>query len=290
MIRQVNMKKTIFAFTLVIFICSIGALHAESPQYGGKVIIENKTIAPGQSFILRVLLDNNDFNLTGVNIPLRISSSKITCSYIGFGGSIKNSEMSSYYQIDGQNIDIAYIPAAINPLATISSDSGIIATLYLTVAAGAPDENVTISPVNELTPVSFAGQTMYKSRRLQLTDATGQYVLAPQFEGGNVNIRLHSGVDDDDRNMVPTEFALHQNYPNPFNPSTHIAFDLPARSFVSLEIYDLLGRRVATLVDGVMEPGRHELDWDASGYPSGLYLYRLKTEAATQTKKMILMK
>lgn len=284
------MKKAILAFTLGIFICSIAAARAESPYYSGKIIIENKTVAPGQSFILRVLLDNSDFDLTGLKIPLRISSSKITCSYVGFGGSIKNPEMSSYYKIDGRSIDIAYIPAVIDPLAVISTDSGMIATLYLTVAAGAPDENVTIAPVNELTPVSFGGHTIYKSKRLETTDATGQYILTPQFEGGNVNIRLSSGVDDEGGDMVPMEFALHQNYPNPFNPTTHIAFDLPARSFVSLDVYDLLGRRVATLAEGIMESGRHELDWDASGHPSGMYLYRLKTDGATQTKKMILMK
>lgn len=284
------MKKAIFVFTLGIIICSIAPAWAESPSYGGKIIIESKTVSPGQSFILRVWLDDNNYGITGLKIPLRISSPKITCSYIGFGGSIKNAEMSSNYRIDGQNIDIAYIPAVISPLAAISTDSGLIATLYLTVAAGALDENVTIAPVNELTPVSFAGQTMYKTRRAEFTDATGLYILGPQSEGGSVKIRLSSGVDDEDHDMVPTEFALHQNYPNPFNPSTHIAFDLPARSFVSLEIYDLLGRRVATLADGVMEPGRHELNWDASGYASGMYLYRLKTETAVQTRKMVLMK
>ena len=283
------MKKALLLFTLGIFLCSITPVLAEAPYYGGKITVENKTVEPGQSFVIKIRLENNSFNLTGIKIPLRISSPSLTCSYVGFGGSIKNAEMTSYYRIDGRDIEIAYIPAVIDPLATISVDSGIIATLYMTAAAGAPDENVTISPISEITPVSFAGQTLYKATRPEFMDGTGLYTLSPQFEGGNIDIRLASGVDDGP-DMIPTDFALHQNYPNPFNPSTHISFDLPSRSFVSLDIFDLLGRRVATLADGVLESGRHELEWNASNYPSGMYLYRLKTEAGVLTKKMVLMK
>ncbi|NOY06990.1 MAG: T9SS type A sorting domain-containing protein [Chlorobi bacterium] len=75
----------------------------------------------------------------------------------------------------------------------------------------------------------------------------------------------------------PVEYAfeLNQNYPNPFNPSTNIAFTLPEASQVSLKVIDVLGREVATLVNGRMSAGSHTVTWNADGYQSGVYMYRL---------------
>jgi hypothetical protein len=73
--------------------------------------------------------------------------------------------------------------------------------------------------------------------------------------------------------QIPQKFALYQNYPNPFNPSTTISYDLPQRARVKLAIYNLLGQEVATLVDGEQEPGRYNINFDASGLPSGIYFY-----------------
>ncbi len=81
-----------------------------------------------------------------------------------------------------------------------------------------------------------------------------------------------------------------QNYPNPFNPSTKIGFNLIEQSNVELKIYDVLGNEVATLVNGVKPAGSYEAEWNASGLPSGVYIYQLKAGNNTQLKKMILMK
>lgn len=89
---------------------------------------------------------------------------------------------------------------------------------------------------------------------------------------------------------VPKRFALDQNYPNPFNPTTAISYQLSAVGFVSLKVYDLLGREVATLVDEVRPAGFYTVRWNASSMPSGVYLYRLQTRDFVQTKKMILLK
>jgi hypothetical protein len=74
---------------------------------------------------------------------------------------------------------------------------------------------------------------------------------------------------------MPREFTLGQNYPNPFNPSTKINYQLPVQSYVTLKLFDLLGREVATLVDGIEAPGNHSANWDASGMASGVYFYTL---------------
>lgn len=89
---------------------------------------------------------------------------------------------------------------------------------------------------------------------------------------------------------MPTEFKLHQNYPNPFNPVTTIGFTLHASSFVSLEVYDMLGRNVALLVNENLHPGVYKVEFAASGLSSGVYYYRLQADAFVQTRKMILLR
>lgn len=88
----------------------------------------------------------------------------------------------------------------------------------------------------------------------------------------------------------PTTPLLHQNYPNPFNPSTTISYDLPARSYVTLRIFNVLGQEVATLVDGEVEAGRHQVPWKGTGLPSGVYLYQSKANNFVETKRMILVR
>ncbi len=91
-------------------------------------------------------------------------------------------------------------------------------------------------------------------------------------------------------NTTVNEFALHQNYPNPFNPTTEISYDLATASNVSLIVFDLLGREVATLVNGSQNAGRYTLKFDAAGLPSGMYFYRLQTAEFGDMKKMMLLK
>ena len=89
---------------------------------------------------------------------------------------------------------------------------------------------------------------------------------------------------------VPTEFMLGQNYPNPFNPITTITFALPETREVELAVFDVMGRRVATLVDGVLSAGYHEVAWNAEHLPTGVYLYRITAGDFMQVKQMMLVK
>lgn len=89
---------------------------------------------------------------------------------------------------------------------------------------------------------------------------------------------------------VPLTTSLAQNYPNPFNPTTTISYQLAGASFVTLNVYDILGREVATLVHGMNEPGTHTTMWDARNQPSGVYYYRLEAGAFSETRKLILTK
>jgi len=91
-------------------------------------------------------------------------------------------------------------------------------------------------------------------------------------------------------NPAPVNFALHQNHPNPFNPVTTISFSLPLKSKVELVVYNVLGESVIRLVNGEKEAGKHSVEFDAAGLPSGVYFYRLQAGEFVETKKMLLLK
>jgi len=101
---------------------------------------------------------------------------------------------------------------------------------------------------------------------------------------------LAVAVEERSSETVPTRFALRQNYPNPFNPSTTISFDLPRRERVTLRLYNAIGQQVAELVNQSMPAGRHEVVWEASSVPSGLYFFRLEAGNYTAMKKAVLVK
>ncbi len=87
---------------------------------------------------------------------------------------------------------------------------------------------------------------------------------------------------------MPSGFELGANHPNPFNPVTQIRYGLPQAGPVRLDVFDLLGRRVATLVDGVQAAGRYEVSFDGSGLSDGVYLYRMASGTFVETRRMVL--
>ena len=94
---------------------------------------------------------------------------------------------------------------------------------------------------------------------------------------------------------MPSEIALHQNYPNPFNPVTAIQYDLPEATNIQIVVYDLLGRQVAMLKNGIEEPGYKQVIWDATNNQNqpvgaGVYFYRIKSTEFVKTRKMLLLK
>jgi len=98
-----------------------------------------------------------------------------------------------------------------------------------------------------------------------------------------------------DGEMLPTVFALHQNYPNPFNPTTKIQYDLPEDTFVSITIYDVMGRSIRTLMNVKQSAGFHSIRWDAKnnigeGVSAGMYIYMIQAGEFRSTKKMVLLK
>ncbi|MBI5401840.1 MAG: T9SS type A sorting domain-containing protein [Ignavibacteriae bacterium] len=93
-----------------------------------------------------------------------------------------------------------------------------------------------------------------------------------------------------ENNLTPQKYVLEQNYPNPFNPVTNIKFSIPKNGFVSLKVYDIMGKEVETLISKEMTTGSYHVDWNAVKYSSGIYFYKLESNGFTDTKKMILVK
>ncbi len=108
------------------------------------------------------------------------------------------------------------------------------------------------------------------------------------FSSDTIVVNNTTSIQRTDR--IPTTISLDQNYPNPFNPTTKITFQIPSPHYVTLRIYDVLGREVATLVDERLQAGMYEVPFSGERLPSGVYYYRLSMEGFTATKKMILLK
>jgi len=109
--------------------------------------------------------------------------------------------------------------------------------------------------------------------------------------GGVVYDNTITGIDDDFIGARrPKRFLLSQNYPNPFNPTTIIKYELPRQTKVRISVYDILGKEVNVLVDEIKPPGYYKIEFNASEYPSGVYIYQIQTEKFSDAKKMILVK
>ena len=138
----------------------------------------------------------------------------------------------------------------------------------------------------------------------QRPSAMGSYSLSSIFftnknngwaVGGNILHTTNGGVTSvHPVNGTPSTFALSQNFPNPFNPTTAIHYQLAVGSFVTLKVYDILGREAVTLVNAQESSGTHSVIWNASSFPSGAYFYRLRTVSTNgqleDTKQMMLVK
>jgi Secretion system C-terminal sorting domain len=120
---------------------------------------------------------------------------------------------------------------------------------------------------------NLTGATKF-TYRLKQIDNDGQYQYSREIEV----------------KVVPSQYVLYQNYPNPFNPTTTIKFNLPQAGEVNLTVYNVLGQKVMTLANGMLEAGFHSVEFNASNLASGTYIYRLQALNFVQTKKMILVK
>ena len=266
---------------------------AAIPPNPGTITIDSVDAEPGSHVALGVRLGGGDINITGLRIPLKFNASLMTIDSISYAGSIISSGIVTSEDINnsGGTANILFYPDFVVPLATISKSGGLLATIHVKIANLAPPTTLTIDTIYQVDSVVISPDTViYYGLGLQATDSTGLTMLEPGFVAGKVRIKLSTGVGDDITSGLPMTFAVNQNYPNPFNPSTVISFSVPRQSHVKIEVFNVLGQVVTTLSDGTLPAGNHEVIWDASTNPSGVYFYRVSWSGGSQTRKMVLVK
>ena len=146
----------------------------------------------------------------------------------------------------------------------------------------APGDSQTVNIFIPFIPAGLASFDFTDSLRIYSND-----LLDPVKD---LVLRGDAPVAAEPESQLPASFELQQNYPNPFNPSTTIEFSLPHADIVSIKVYDLLGREVATLLNEKKEPGTYEVKLDGTGLANGVYFYRLRTSEFVDVKKLILLK
>jgi Secretion system C-terminal sorting domain len=132
---------------------------------------------------------------------------------------------------------------------------------------------------------------------MELVGGDTLYVMETGLQSSNPSPKLWqiilptgSATRVSEKEYVPNFFELSQNYPNPFNPATKIRYSVPTASVIKLEVFDILGRKVATLVNGHDRAGEHTVEFDGSKLGSGVYVYRLTSSGFAVSKKMVLMR
>jgi flagellar hook assembly protein FlgD len=106
-----------------------------------------------------------------------------------------------------------------------------------------------------------------------------------------IPITMNIGMTSvDDSGPIAVDYSIEQNYPNPFNASTSIHYNLPRASHVKIDIYDILGRKVETLVNETQPAGEHNVIWNSDDNPSGTYFYRIQAGDFVEVNKMVLLK
>jgi len=143
-----------------------------------------------------------------------------------------------------------------------------------------------------------SGMEMANNSKYKMVSTLAQPLFGLTF---NNDFQLSAGVYyiyqadmlttiDDQKKNSPTKYEVYQNYPNPFNPSTTISYQIPSESFVTLKVYDLLGRELEVLVREEKTAGFYNIKYDATNLSSGIYFYTIRAGDFIQTKKFILLK
>ena len=271
------MRKTFIIAAAMVFLVS-------SAFAGVSTVSLMKSEAQGDRVTVPVTL-KNDRMMTGLELPLMYSEG-VTLEEVSFEGTrAENFDLKVARIIEEENtVVIALIPMVYGDKSDLEAGSGVIANLIFSV------DDPTVDQI-ELTPtkVEYPNHSALFVYSEFNGDKPEMKVEEPQFEGVSVYLNTSSSPS------VPVSFSLHQNYPNPFNPSTIIEYDLPAASKVRLDVFNVLGQKVKTLVDDYQEAGYQSVTWNGDddnggSAATGIYFYKISADNKVETRKMMLLK
>jgi hypothetical protein len=245
--------------------------------------VAGKAMSNEVNTVVVPLVISNEDNLTAMDIPIKYSDG-VTLKEVTF-----ENTRTAYFDLKIYNINTEEQTVVIGLLPQLSSaekpdleaGTGAVANLVFEINDPSVNEitlteNVTENPGHFLAfvyhEVDANGLTTTRLERVDFPPVTVALSDVAQVDG------------------MPTTYDLGQNYPNPFNPATNIAYEVPKASHVTLEVFNVLGQRVASLVDQEMEAGKYTVEFDGSSISSGIYFYRLNSDDFTETKKMVMVK
>lgn len=293
-VRVNRERRTMRFLVILIALCSLanGVVLAQDPGAPDSIIIGDVVSNSGDTLVEVPVYAVTDDSVAYFNLPLTIGApeggftidmvyvvpdpphlvlwDEIYYDFVEEGDFLR---LFGFWDTGGED----------NPPLVTGYERAHIMNLVFRIEPNTPDQYVTID-----TAVDPAGGPL----KLGLLD--GVTGFAPVFVPGTITFGDPTSVEDM-AEAIPTAFALKQNYPNPFNPVTVIEFALPKGQTVTLEIYNIMGQRVKTLIRGFREAGIHTVAWNGAddrnvNVPSGIYFYRLNAGAFTQTSKMALIR
>jgi hypothetical protein len=292
--RTVSMRHLLKLLIMLAILACTFPSAALGQAYSGVISVDAVEAVPGEQIGVPVRLSNNDVPLSGLTVPLKFSSSDLIVDSVSFAGSILSSDFDDNVVVDNvsHEIIISYLPDFMQPIPIITTAAGLIGTIFLSIAPGAtPGTMISIDSINIDTVASDGGPATHIWEKVHASDQSGTVILLPDYEPGGVVVKSPTGIDDGiEPSGLPTSFSLSQNYPNPFNPTTAIEFGLPCAGLVKLEVFNILGQKVLTLIDRRLPAGNHQVEFDATNFPSGVYFYRLSHDEVKLTRKMTLVK
>jgi hypothetical protein len=278
----------------LVFFCFMGfsLAYAQDPGIPDTMIIQKiDTVLANSQVVVGVYL-NNDEHIGAYTIPLAfpdtLSALDVRCDSISFVGTRTLSPTPAGFYSDATSIENAkhrILLFAVWVSGDLAPGSGSIAKLYFSTGSSWVWNPLSSVPVDSTEWPALGG--LFTG--LSLSDALGLTAWVPIFGKGALDVK------DVNTPTKPTVFTLAQNYPNPFNPKTMIRFALPKDSWVKLEVYNILGQKVKTLVDEKLAAGVKEVEWDGKDskgleVASGIYFYKIKADSFSDVKKMVMLK
>lgn len=222
--------------------------------------------------------DGSNWNQTSVNnmsvVSIAVSENRI------FAGTTSNGVY--YSSNNGANWIQTSLDTVTQVTSIIVSGNNVFAGSFYSGFSVSNDNGVSWVQKNEGLPNNTSVRRLFIANNYIFAGTSGSGVFRRPLSEV-IGIHLIS-------NQVPKEFSLSQNFPNPFNPSTNIRFKIAVTKSVELRVYDSQGKEIAQLYKGQLQPGTYEVNWNALDFPSGIYFYRLKAGAFSETKKMVLIK
>jgi hypothetical protein len=274
--KRVNM----LTIALAILLAPSFVFAANAHQFAvGKAVAKD-----ANNLVTVPLVVTNEDNLTAIDIPLTWNEG-VVLKEVNYAGT-----RVEYFDLKIANIknDDRTVVIGLLPQMTptykpdLAAGTGPVANLVFEVIDPTVD-NISLETVVLENPGHFL---CFVYHDFDPDGTPHSRVEHPEFTP--VTMALSNVASEDP--SVPTHFGLNQNYPNPFNPTTTIQFDVPKASHVKLEVFNVLGQNVRTLVDENLDAATHTVEFDASELGSGIYFYRIQADGFAETKKMALIK